>query len=429
MRQTVVTSILCVLLCSGVVFASEKEEEKKEKLPKCEHVDPYENLEGWLALKTPAERKCNHTTAKDDLSESEAKKTDWGIKSFAFDALSSEKLGPLRNVGKQAHKLCEDEKYDASFSTSVVVIHHNEALSTILRMINGLIEFTPKSLLKEIVLYEDASEEDHVLTKHLEKYAELKGLEDKLIIHRSEYRQGLIRAKVHASRLATGEVIVFMDSHCEVAERWLEPLLQPIKEDPKSIVLPVVDLINPVSFDYSSSMVAKSGFDWGLTFKWIYLPWEYFETPENNVKPFNSPAMPGGLLAMRREYFVELGEYDMGMEIWGSENIELSLKAWLCGGRVVVAPCSRVGHVFRMRRPYTSKPGMDTALYNAVRVAKTWLGDYEKNFFAAKPRGLKVVFGDISESIKVRDRLKCKDMKWFIENVYPELEPKVHDEL
>lgn len=29
---------------------------------------------------------------------------------------------------------------------------------------------------------------------------------------------------------------------------------------------------------------------------------------------------------MRKEYFVELGEYDMGMEIWGSENIELSLK-------------------------------------------------------------------------------------------------------
>lgn len=71
----------------------------------------------------------------------------------------------------------------------MVVIHHNEALSTILRMINGIIEFTPKSLLKEIVLYEDASEEDHVLTKHLEKFAKIKGLEDKLIIKRSEYRQ------------------------------------------------------------------------------------------------------------------------------------------------------------------------------------------------------------------------------------------------
>ncbi|CAI5444560.1 unnamed protein product [Caenorhabditis angaria] len=410
------------------VFSAETGE-KAENWPKCAHVDPYVDLEGWLKLESTAVRKCNHTSVSTEFDESESQKYLWGTKSFAFDALASEKLGPARNVGPQAHQLCAEQKYDAQFSTSLVVIHHNEALSTILRMINGIIEFTPKSLLKEIVLYEDASDDDHILTEHLQKFAKLRNLESLLKIERSEYRQGLIRAKVHASRLATAEVIVFMDSHCEVAEGWLEPLLQPIKENPKSIVLPVVDLINPVTFDYSQSMVAKSGFDWGLNFKWIYLPWEYFETPENNVKPFESPAMPGGLLAVKRDYFVELGEYDMGMEIWGSENIELSLKAWLCGGRVLVAPCSRVGHVFRMRRPYTSKPGMDTALYNAVRVAKTWLGNYEKNFFAAKPNGKKIVFGDISENIKIRNRLNCKPMEWFVENVYPDLAPKVHDEL
>ncbi|CAB3403237.1 unnamed protein product [Caenorhabditis bovis] len=420
-------SLLVLLFCSAL-GADEKKEDVK-KLPKCNHIDPYVDLEGWLKLEQLGKRECNHTTILDDLSEEEKKKYDWGSKSFAFDALASEKLGPNREVGAQAHELCAKEQYDAELSTSIVVIHHNEALSTILRMLEGIFKYTPAKLLKEIVIYEDASEEEHVLTKHLEKYAKLRGVEDKLVISRSEYRQGLIKAKVRASRLAKGDVIVFMDSHCEVSERWLEPLLQPIKENPKAVVLPVVDLINPVSFEYSKSMVAKSGFDWGLTFKWIYLPWEYFETPENNVKPFESPAMPGGLLAIRRDYFKELGEYDMGMEIWGSENIELSLKTWLCGGKVLVAPCSRVGHVFRMRRPYSSKPGMDTALYNAVRVAKTWLGDYQKHFFKAKPRGEKIVFGDISDTIEIRDRLKCKDMKWFIENVYPELKPNVHDEL
>lgn len=65
------------------------------------------------------------------------------------------------------------------------------------------------------------------------------------------FRLGLIRARLAGARLARGDVLVFLDAHCEAVVGWIEPILARIKESHNSVLVPIIDVIDAKDFHYS----------------------------------------------------------------------------------------------------------------------------------------------------------------------------------
>ncbi|CAL1534093.1 unnamed protein product [Lymnaea stagnalis] len=341
-----------------------------------------------------------------------------GYHQHGFNEFVSEKVGLVREVPDVRNTLCHDKNYSSHLPmASIIMCFYNEAWSTLLRSIHSIIKQTPADLLKEIILVDDNSNLGH-LGEKLDKYIAKNFTNVKLV--RSKERLGLIRARMAGAKQATGEVLVFLDSHIEAGESWLEPLLDRIAKNRKTVVVPVVDTIEAETMIYRMAGIMRGGFTWSLLHNWEKLPLDVSKYVEKNADPFLSPTMPGGLFAMERNYFYELGEYDSAMDIWGGENMEISFRIWQCGGRLEIVPCSRVGHVFRQFRPYASPNGEDTATKNAARVAEVWLDEYKKHFFDLRPSAKTMDYGDVSDRIELRNRLNCKSFKWFLENIHPE---------
>ncbi|RMB92560.1 hypothetical protein DUI87_31014 [Hirundo rustica rustica] len=103
-------------------------------------------------------------------------------------------------------------------------------------------------------------------------------------------------------------------------------------------------------------------------------------------KDMRCPVMAGGLFSIDKKYFFELGTND---------------------------------------NPYSfPKDRVRTVERNLARVAEVWLDEYKELFYGHAYHLLRsdLHVGDLRQQIQLRKKLRCKSFRWYLENVYPDLE-------
>jgi RHS repeat-associated protein len=244
---------------------------------------------------------------------------------------------------------------------SIIIAAHNEG-NRVVNTVRSTVE-TSGELDCEIVLADDAST-DGSIEEIARQFPQVR------IVGQPERRGGPSN-KHHGAECARGDVLVFLDGHCKPEADAIARLVDGIDTlGGTALVMPRVPTLDVERW---KNDLVKLGQGYRLDLETFASEWihtqelrRYAQCSERVF--YLQPALNGCCFGISRELYKSLGGFDTGMKMWGVEDLDLGLRAWLSGHPIVQDPEAYIGHRFQTEFSY-SVP-LEHVVANALRMAR-----------------------------------------------------------
>lgn len=216
---------------------------------------------------------------------------------------------------------------------SFVIATHNENRETLDATIQGILATSYYGNWREIIVVDDCSDERYSY-QHPE-----------VVVLRNAENVGSCLSRRRGCAAACGDVLVSLDAHMSFAPGWLEEMLKYVDSGA---------LLTPPWRNYRHTVT----YHWGCNFGWqshryneyskiAGLQYHGLFEPKDVLPAMDVPMVIGACYVMRKDAYDAIGGWNPHFSIYGSEEQDISARAWLFGNGVKCITGARVGHLDR----------------------------------------------------------------------------------
>lgn len=224
--------------------------------------------------------------------------------------------------------------FESTPEASVIISCKNEG-NNLKRTLESILMAKNKANF-DIVVVDDGSTDgctDFIKNTYMEYY-------DKKIKLLKSDGIGVAQARNLGVAASSGKFLFFCDAHIKVSDKWLDDLVY-------SLLYVKADIVNPCIADMENPNKKGYGFKIDSNFNVIWLG--------RQMQISEIPMASGGAMGIRKDVFEKLGGYEKLFRGYGSEDLELSIRAWLLGHKIIINPSVEIRHIFG-KRGYSINP-------------------------------------------------------------------------